>query len=69
MNLISAVIFFVVFLLDRHTAYLPFFSLCMAALGLAIGLMNGINIYMGKCVNKNVADSLALPYTPCDQAF
>ncbi|MBR6808959.1 MAG: alanine dehydrogenase, partial [Clostridia bacterium] len=33
------------------------------------GIMNGINIYMGKCVNKNVADSLALPYTPCDQAF
>lgn len=47
MNLISAVIFFVVFLLDRHTAYLPFFSLCMAALGLAIGLMNGIPMRIG----------------------
>ncbi|MBE7065118.1 MAG: alanine dehydrogenase [Ruminococcaceae bacterium] len=28
------------------------------------GLANGVNIYCGKCTNKNVADSLALEYTP-----
>ncbi|MBO5228738.1 MAG: alanine dehydrogenase [Lachnospiraceae bacterium] len=27
------------------------------------GLANGVNIYAGKCVNKNVADSLNLEYT------
>ena len=33
------------------------------------GIMNGINIYCGKCVNRNVADSLDLPYTPFEQAL
>ena len=28
------------------------------------GLANGLNVYCGKCVNKNVADSLQLAYTP-----
>ncbi len=28
------------------------------------GIANGINIYGGKCVHKNVADSLELAYTP-----
>ncbi len=27
-------------------------------------LAQGVNIYAGKCVNQNVADSLGLPYTP-----
>ena len=33
------------------------------------GIMNGINIYCGKCVNRNVASSLDLPYTPFEQAL
>ncbi len=32
------------------------------------GLANGVNIYCGKCTNRNVADSLGLEYTPVDQA-
>jgi alanine dehydrogenase len=28
------------------------------------GLAKGVNIYKGKCVNKNVADSLGMQYTP-----
>ncbi len=28
------------------------------------GLANGVNLYCGKCTNKNVADSLGLDYTP-----
>ncbi len=44
------------------------YAMQMAALGLEEaarrdkGLANGINIYGGKCVNKNVADSLGLEY-------
>ncbi len=28
------------------------------------GIANGLNLYCGKCTNKNVADSLGLEYTP-----
>lgn len=28
------------------------------------GLANGVNIYEGKCVNRNVAESLDIPFTP-----
>lgn len=31
------------------------------------GLAKGVNIYDGKCVNKNVADSLHIPYTPLSE--
>ncbi|MBQ4075496.1 MAG: alanine dehydrogenase [Clostridia bacterium] len=31
------------------------------------GLMKGLNIYNGKCVNPNVAQSLGLEYTPVEQ--
>ncbi len=33
------------------------------------GLANGINIYCGKCTNKNVADSLGLEYTDVYEAI
>ncbi len=34
-----------------------------AAVKMDKGLANGVNVYAGKCVNKNVADSLKLEYT------
>ncbi len=30
------------------------------------GIANGLNLYCGKCTNKNVADSLGLEYTPVE---
>ena len=33
------------------------------------GLMRGLNIYEGKCVNLNVAQSLGLEYTPVEQVI
>jgi len=33
------------------------------------GLANGLNIYCGKCVNKNVAQSLGLEYVPVSELF
>ncbi len=33
------------------------------------GLSNGVNIYCGKCTNKNVADSLGLEYIPVEEAL
>lgn len=33
------------------------------------GLRNGLNIYRGQCVNRNVAQSLALPYTDPEDAL
>ena len=32
------------------------------------GLANGVNIYLGRCTNKNVADSLSLEYIPFSEA-
>ncbi|MBE5803970.1 MAG: alanine dehydrogenase [Clostridiales bacterium] len=34
-----------------------------------VGLANGLNIYCGKCTNKNVAASLGLDYTPVQSAI
>jgi alanine dehydrogenase len=33
------------------------------------GLAKGVNLYMGTCVNRNVADSLGLQCTPCRDAM
>jgi len=33
------------------------------------GLANGLNLYMGKCVNPNVAKSLGLDYTPVQEVL
>ncbi len=33
------------------------------------GVANGVNVYGGKCTNKNVADSLGLAYTELSQAI
>ncbi len=33
------------------------------------GLAKGVNIYSGTCANKNVADSLGMPYTPVHEAM
>ena len=39
------------------------------ALTMDPGLANGLNIYDGKCTNKNLADSLDLDYTPVAEAI
>ena len=51
------------------------YGLMMANLGLEAavrkdsGLANGLNIYEGKCTNKNVAASIGLDYTPVAEAI
>lgn len=40
-----------------------------AAVSKCAGLANGVNIYGGKCVNKNVADSLDLAYTALNEVL
>ena len=40
-----------------------------AALKMDAGLANGLNIYCGKCTNKNVAKALGLEYIPVEEAI
>ena len=39
------------------------------ALKLNPGLANGLNIYLGKCTNKNVAAAHDIDYTPVNEAI
>jgi alanine dehydrogenase len=39
------------------------------ALKMDSGLANGLNVYCGKCTNKNVAKALNLEYVPVEKAI